>query len=62
MTASLRHRMLDIDPDIVILASIPADLNLSRTPAIDKWGYFYNKKQSGKVSKNNVPLIGPPSG
>lgn len=54
MTASLRHRMLDIDPDIVILASIPADLNLSRTPVIDKWGYFYNKKKSGLVSKNNV--------
>lgn len=39
MAATLRHRMLAIDPDVVIMAVIPADFDLSRTGTVDRWGY-----------------------
>lgn len=44
MTATLQHRMLGIQPDLVIMAIIPDDFNLSRTPIINKAGYLIEEK------------------
>jgi hypothetical protein len=46
MAASLEHRMADIQPDLVVLAMIPQDLNLLRTPGIDAAGYLVDKSVS----------------
>src|SRR6185436_16046052 len=40
MAASLRYRMFDIDPDLVVMAIIVFDLDLDRTPAVDESGYL----------------------
>lgn len=41
MVGTLRHGVLKIEPDYVIMAIIPDDLNLYRTPkGLDKWGYW----------------------
>lgn len=47
MAATLRHRMLSVEPDLVLLAIVPADFNLARTPAVDAWGYLTDNKLSG---------------
>ncbi|WP_447963845.1 SGNH/GDSL hydrolase family protein [Nitrospira sp. Ecomares 2.1] len=40
MAALLQHRMLAIQPNLVIMAIIPPDLDLKRTPIIDAAGYL----------------------
>jgi hypothetical protein len=40
MAAMLQHRMVDIRPDLVVMAIIPPDLDLDRTPIIDSAGYL----------------------
>jgi hypothetical protein len=44
MAAMLQHRMVDIQPDLVVMAIIPPDLNLDRTPIIDSAGYLVGQK------------------
>jgi hypothetical protein len=44
MSATLQYRMLDIQPDLVVMAIIPADFNLARTPAVDGAGYFVDTR------------------
>ncbi|GJL61065.1 MAG: hypothetical protein NPIRA03_39220 [Nitrospirales bacterium] len=44
MAAMLQHRMVDIRPDLVVMAIIPPDLNLARTPIIDSTGYLVGQK------------------
>ncbi|MEA3468032.1 MAG: SGNH/GDSL hydrolase family protein [Thermodesulfobacteriota bacterium] len=39
MWATLQHRMLEAQPDLVIMAVVPEDFTLSRTGTVDKWGY-----------------------
>lgn len=46
MAATLQHRMLDIQPDLAVMAIIPGDFNLSRTPIIDAAGYLVDQKIS----------------
>ncbi len=46
MAASLEYRMAGIQPDLVVLAMIPQDLNLLRTPGIDAAGYLVDRKVS----------------
>jgi hypothetical protein len=53
MTATLRHRVLAVEPNLVIMALIPADFNLSRTPSVDDWGYLTDSKLSGFLSKDS---------
>jgi hypothetical protein len=40
MAATLRYRMPDIKPDLAVMAIIPTDLRLARTPVIDAAGFF----------------------
>ncbi|MFH1845413.1 MAG: SGNH/GDSL hydrolase family protein [bacterium] len=53
MAATLEHRMLAVEPDLVVMALIPHDFDLTRTPAIDKYGYNYNHRRSGFVAKDS---------
>jgi hypothetical protein len=53
MTATLRHRVSAVEPNLVIMALIPADFNLSRTPSVDAWGYLTDNKLSGFLSKDS---------
>lgn len=44
MAAMLQHGMLALQPDLVVMAIIPPDLNLDRTPIIDSAGYLVGQK------------------
>lgn len=46
MAATLQYRMVDIQPDFVVMAIIPSDFNLARTPTIDESGYLIDQKLS----------------
>lgn len=54
MAAMLQHRIVDIQPDLVVMAIIPPDLNLDRTPIIDSAGYL--------VGQNVAILLDSPVG
>ena len=54
MAATFKYRMLDVEPDLALMAIIPDDFDLSRTPTIDQWGYSANYKMSGFISKNSI--------
>jgi hypothetical protein len=47
MEATLRRRLLAVEPNLVLLAIIPADFNLARTPGVDAYGYLSDDKLSG---------------
>lgn len=53
MSATLRQRMLEVEPDLVLMAIVPADFNLSRTPSVDAWGYLTDNKLSGFLSRDS---------
>lgn len=53
MEATLRRRMLAVEPNLVLLAIIPADFNLSRTPGVDSHGYLSDDKLSGFLSRDS---------
>jgi hypothetical protein len=53
MAATLRHRMLEVEPNLVVMAIVPADFNLSRTPTVDAWGYLSDNKLSGFLSRDS---------
>lgn len=44
MAAMLQYRMVDIQPDLAVMAIISSDLNLNRTPIIDSAGYLVGQK------------------
>ncbi|WP_342347354.1 SGNH/GDSL hydrolase family protein [uncultured Nitrospira sp.] len=44
MAAMVQSRMVDIQPDLVVMAIIPQDFNLSRTPIIDAAGYLVDQR------------------
>ena len=46
MVATLQYRTVDIQPDLVVMAIIPSDFNLARTPAIDESGYLIDQRLS----------------
>ena len=50
MTATLQYRALDIQPDLVMMAIVPSDFNLSRTPTIDESGYLISQMINQKLS------------
>jgi len=53
MAATLEHRMLDLDPDLVLMAIIQEDMKLSRTPDIDRWGYTTMHSSSHAIFSNS---------
>ena len=46
MAATLQYRTLDIQPDLVVMAIIPSDFNLARTPTINESGYLVDQRLS----------------
>jgi hypothetical protein len=54
MAATLQYRMLGLQPDLVVMAIIPQDFNLARTPTINTAGYLINKKLSGFLPPNSA--------
>lgn len=54
MAATLRHRMLGVEPDLVIMAIIPTDFDLGRTPAVDARGNLTDNKLSSFLSRDSV--------
>lgn len=52
MEATLRRRMLAVEPNLVLLAIIPADFNLARTPGVDSYGYLSDDKLSGFLPRD----------
>ncbi len=55
MVDTLNYRMLKIEPDLVVMAIVSHDFDLSRTGTVDKWGYTDNVKLSGSALEN-TPL------
>lgn len=53
MVSTLRHRMLAIEPDLVIMAIIPEDFDLDRAPRINSEGYLISRKRSGLLSPDS---------
>ena len=58
MAATLRHRVLAVEPDLVLMSIIPADFNLSRTPSVDEWGYLTDNKLSGYLRRDSSIRLG----
>jgi len=57
MTATLQRRMLEVQPDLVVMAIVPTDFNLTRTPSVDKWGYLTDNKLSAFLPRDsNIKL------
>ena len=54
MVDTLQHRMLNIDPNLVVMAIIPGDFDLKRTGCVDKWGYTANKRTLGFMPKDSI--------
>ncbi len=49
MLATLTHRVLAIDPDLILLAVIIDDFNPLRANIVDRWGYRTSARQSGLI-------------
>jgi hypothetical protein len=50
MAATLQYRMFDIEPDLVVMAIIPQDFDLTRTPTVvDRSGYVVDTKLASLV-------------
>jgi hypothetical protein len=45
MAATLEHRVPDVEPDVAVLALIPSDLRLARTPGVDDVGYLVHRNE-----------------
>ena len=54
MAASLRHRMLAVEPDLVVMAIVPSDSDLERTPAVDRRGNLTDNKLSSFLPRDSV--------
>ncbi len=54
MAATASVRMIKVQPDLMIMAIIPEDLNLNRTGTVDRWGYTVHASDSGIASKDSI--------
>jgi hypothetical protein len=54
MAATLQHRMPAVEPDLVMMAIIPSDFDLDRTPAVDARGYLTDNKLSGFLARDSA--------
>jgi len=55
MSATLEHRMLEVDPDLVAMTIINHDFVLARTPIVDSSGYLIEKALTGGIF--SYPLV-----
>jgi hypothetical protein len=57
MAATLKERMLAVEPDLVLIALIPSDFDLDRTPAVDARGYLSDNKLSGFLPRDSFVRV-----
>jgi lysophospholipase L1-like esterase len=55
MVATLKYRVPEVHPDLVVMGIIINDFYLDRTPGVDKWGY--NSFGGPSTIVNKVPTI-----
>jgi hypothetical protein len=53
MYNTLVHRVGSVRPNVVLMAIVPEDFDLSRTPRVDAYGYTYNERMSGYLAKDS---------
>ena len=54
MAATLSCRMMEVAPDLVIMAIVPEDFDLSRTGTVDKWGFTVHSDGAGLVAGDSL--------
>jgi hypothetical protein len=54
MAATLDRRMIEVNPDLVIMAVVPEDFDLSRTGTVDKWGFTVHADSTGIISSDSL--------
>lgn len=52
MAATLNYRMSKVEPDFVLMAIVPSDFDLSRTPSVDARGNLSDNKLSGFLPRD----------
>jgi hypothetical protein len=58
MTATLKYRVPEVTPDLVVMGLIIDDFNTDRTPGVDKWGYCTHGGASQLINRfPNFKLI-----
>ena len=55
MALTLQYRVLDIEPDLVVMAIIPDDFNLARTPTINGKGYLIDRRLTRFNPPDSMP-------
>lgn len=53
MYLTLAHRVAAVQPDAVLLAIVPEDFDLTRTPEVDAYGYTFNARLSSHLSRDS---------
>jgi len=51
MTATLKYRVPEIKPDLVVMGLVIDDFDTNRTPQVDKWGYNTHGEASQLINK-----------
>jgi len=51
MTATLKYRIPEIKPDLVVMGIVIDDFDTNRTPQVDKWGYNTHGEASQLINK-----------
>lgn len=46
MAATVEERILPLEPDLLLVALVPQDLDLMRTGIVDEWGYLVSQRPS----------------
>lgn len=51
MTATLKYRIPEVNPDLVVMGIVIDDFDTNRTPQVDKWGYNTHGEASKLINK-----------
>jgi hypothetical protein len=51
MTATLKFRVPEVNPDLVVMGIVIDDFDTNRTPQVDKWGYNTHGEASQLINK-----------
>ncbi|MHB9073455.1 MAG: SGNH/GDSL hydrolase family protein [Desulfobaccales bacterium] len=51
MTATLKYRVPEVNPDLVVMGLVIDDFDTNRTPQVDKWGYNTHGQASQLINK-----------
>jgi len=51
MTATLKYRVPEVNPDLVVMGLVIDDFDTNRTPQVDRWGYNTHGEASKLINK-----------